>query len=161
LPYKIYNTSKRKKMKTKTFFKSILAAVLIMAFISCKKSDTTKPAGTLNGTWTTNNWSGVNGNVCTWAVSTDATTGTITQLGSQTANFSVGDQLYSSIGASSTDTYNATGKYTYGVNNAQSATRPCTLTLSNNNMTLTANYPPITTGVNTGFGTIIYVFQKQ
>ena len=148
-------------MKTNILFKSILAAIFIMAFISCKKSDTTRQASTLNGTWAINDWSGVNGNVCVWVVSSDATTGTITQLGSQTGNFSVGDQLYSSITASGTGTYNATGKYTYGVNNAQSSTRPCTLTLSNNNMTLTAYYPPITSGVNAGFIEIIYVFQKQ
>ncbi len=148
-------------MKTKTLLKSIFAAILILAFISCKKSDTAKQSTGLSGTWSANNWSGVNGNVCTWIVSADATTGTITQLGSQTGNFSVGDQLYSSITASGTGTYNATGKYTYGVNNAQSSTRPCTLTLSNNNNTLTANYPPITSGLNTGFGTIIYIFQRQ
>lgn len=148
------------KMKTKTFFKSFLAAILLMAFISCKKSDTTKQASSLNGTWSTTNWGGVSANVCTWMVSSNATTGVITQLGSQPFNFSVGDQLYSNITASGTGTYNATGKYTYGVNNAQSATRPCTLTL-NNSTTLTADYPPITSGVNAGFGEIIYVFQKQ
>ncbi len=148
-------------MKTKTLFKSILAAILIMAFISCKKSDTTKPAGTVSGTWTTTIWGGINGNVCTWNAGANATTGTITKLGSQTFNFSVGDQLYSSITASGTGIYNATGKYTYGANNAQSGTRPCTLTLSNNNNTLTADYPPITSGVNTGFGEIIYIFQRQ
>jgi hypothetical protein len=147
-------------MKTKTLFKSILAAILILAFISCKKSDTTKQTGTLSGTWTTTSWGGVNGNVCTWTTSTDISTGTITQLGSQTFNFAVGDQLYSNIPASG-GAYNATGKYTYGTNNSQSGTRPCTLTLSNNNNTLTANYPPITSGVNTGFGTIIYIFQRQ
>ncbi len=149
-----------RKMKTKTFFKSILPAILLMAFISCKKSDTAKQASTLDGTWSTNMWGGVSGNVCTWMVSSNATTGVITQLGSQPFNFSVGDQLYSNITSSGTGTYNATGKYTYGVNNAQSATRPCTLTL-NNSTTLTADYPPITSGVNTGFGEIIYVFQKQ
>lgn len=148
-------------MKTKTFFRSILAALLLMAFISCKKSDTAKQVGTLNGTWSTNNWSGVNGNVCTWVVSADATTGTITQLGSQTANFSVGDLLYTGITGSGSGVYNATGKYTYGANNAQSSTRPCTLTFSNNNNTLTANYPPITSGPNMGFVAIIYVFQRQ
>ncbi|HEV8083740.1 MAG TPA: hypothetical protein VGP55_11085 [Chitinophagaceae bacterium] len=147
-------------MKTKTFIVPILTAVLIMAFISCKKSNTTKQGDNLNGTWTTNNWGGVNANICTWTVSANGTTGTITQLGSQTSNFSVGDQLYTNIKVSGTGTYNATGKYTYGVNNAQSGTRPCTLTLSNNNTTLTANYPPITSGVNAGFGEIIYVFQK-
>ena len=148
-------------MKTKILFKSILAALLIMAFISCKKSDAAKQSGTLSGTWTTTNWGGVNGDVCTWTVSSDATTGTIKQLGSQTFNFSVGDQLFSDIKASSTGTYSATGKYTYGVNNAQSSTRPCTLTLSNNNNTLVADYPPITSGVNAGFVEIIYIFQKQ
>lgn len=148
-------------MKTKTLFKSILATILILAFISCKKSNTTTQAGTLSGTWTTNVWGGVSGNVCTWTVSANATTGTITQLGSQTFNFSVGDQLYSGITSSGTGTYNATGKYTYGVNNSQSSTRPCTLTLSNNNTTLTAYYPSITSGANAGFGPITYVFQKQ
>ena len=146
-------------MQTKTFFRSALLVILIITFISCKKSST-KQSGTLDGTWTTNNWGGVSGNVCTWMVSSNATTGVITQLGNQPFNFSVGDQLYSNITASGTGTYNATGKYTYGVNNAQSATRPCTLTL-NNSTTLTADYPPITSGVNAGFGEIIYVFQKQ
>ncbi|MEO6837610.1 MAG: hypothetical protein ABI185_04440 [Ginsengibacter sp.] len=148
-------------MKTKTLLKSIFAAILILAFISCKKSDTSKQATTLNGTWSTNNWSGVNGNVCTCVVSSDATTGTITQLGTQPANFSVGDQLFTNIKSSGTGSYSATGKYTYGVNNAQSSTRPCTLNLSNNNTTLVADYPPITSGVNTGFVEITYIFQKQ
>ncbi len=148
-------------MKTKTLFKSIFATILLMAFISCKKSDNATQTSSLNGTWTTTTWGGVNGNVCTWTVNSNATTGTITQLGSQTFNFSVGDQLYSGITSSGTGTYNATGKYTYGVNNAQSGSRPCTLTLSNNNTTLTANYPPITSGTNAGFGEITYVFQKQ
>ena len=148
-------------MKTKILFKSILAALLIMVFISCKKSDTAKQSGTLNGTWSTYNWSGVNGNVCTWVVSSDATTGTITQLGSQKANFSVGDLLFTNIRSAGTSSYSAIGKYTYGVNNAQSSTRPCTLNLSNNNTTLVADYPPITSGVNAGFVEIIYIFQKQ
>ncbi|MDQ2719981.1 MAG: hypothetical protein M3Z26_09535 [Bacteroidota bacterium] len=149
-------------MKTQILFKAILPAILLVTFISCKKSDTkTQNPGTLNGTWTTTNWGGVSGNVCTWTVSSNATTGLITQLGSQPFNFSTGDQLYFNIAASSAGSYTAMGKYTYGVNNAQSSTRPCTLSLSNNNSTLTADYPPITSGVNAGFGEIVYVYQKQ
>ena len=127
-------------MKTKIFFKTILAAILIMAIISCsKKSNTAQPA-TLTGTWSANNWGGVSGNICTFSVSSGSTTGIITQLGVQTFNFSVGDHLYSNITASVNGTYSATGKYTYGNGNSNVGAATATMTLQNNNTLLLVEY---------------------
>lgn len=126
-------------MKTKILFKTILAAILIMAFISCKKSDTAKPA-TLSGTWSTNNWGGITGNICTWTVGTNASAGIVSKLGSQTFNFSIGDQIYSNITAAGTGTYNAMGKYTYGAGNTNVGHAQATMTLQNNNTQLYVHY---------------------
>lgn len=126
-------------MKTKILFKTILAAILIIAFISCKKSNTAQPA-TLTGTWSASNWGGISGNICTFTVNSSDTTGIITQLGSQPFNFSVGDRIYYNITASGTGAYNATGKYTYGNGNINVGAAAATLTLQNNNKLLFVQY---------------------
>jgi len=146
-------------MKTKTFFKTILVAILVMAFISCsKKSDTAQPA-TLTGTWSASNWGGVSGNICTFTVSSSDTTAIITQLGSQPFNFSVGDHIYYNITASGTGAYNATGKYTYGNGNINVGAFTATLTLQNNNKLLLVQYSPNPAIVD--FTPPSYYFKRQ
>lgn len=144
-------------MKTKILFKTILAAILVTAFISCKKSATPQPA-TLTGTWSNNIWYNVSGNICTFSVAPNATTGIITQLGSQPFNFSVGDQLFSNITAAGTGAYHAMGKYTYGAGNAQVGSTVATLTLQNNNKQLYVQYSP---DDSTGITPPNYIYKRQ
>lgn len=141
-------------MKFKLFF----LILFIIAFLSCKKSISPTPAVStdpLNGTWTISAWGGVNGNVLKFIANTDLKAGVVTQVGSQSFGFAVGDQLFSNIVTSGTYTY--TGKYTYGTNNTTSGTRACVLSLQNSNTQLTADYPAL----NSSFPEIIYVYQKQ
>jgi len=145
-------------MKTKTSFIAILAAILVMAFISCsKKSNTAQPA-TLTGTWSASNWGGISGNICTFTVSSSDTAGIITQLGGQPFNFSIGDHIYNNITASGTDTYNATGKYTYGNGNINVGAAAATLTLQNSNKLLFVQYSQ---DPATGITPPSYYFNRQ
>src|SRR5665213_332422 len=145
-------------MKTKTSFIAILAAILVMAFISCsKKSNTAQPA-TLTGTWSASNWGGISGNICTFTVSSSDTAGIITQLGGQPFNFSIGDHIYYNITASGTGTYNATGKYTYGNGNINVGAAAATLTLQNSNKLLSVQYSQ---DPATGITPPSYYFNRQ
>jgi hypothetical protein len=145
-------------MKTKTLFKSIFAAMLIMAFISCKKSDTAKQAGTIAGTWGTTIWGGSNGDIMNFVINSAGTTGNITQLGTPTFGFSVGDVIYASIAATGTGTYSSTGTYHYGPNGQSMGQASATLTLQNNNTVLYVHYAQ---DASTGITPPDYYYQKQ
>ncbi len=145
-------------MKTKTFFKSILAAILIMAFISCKKSDTKTQTGTIAGTWKTTVWGGQSGNIMEFVINSSGTTGNITQLGIQPSGFSVGDVLYASIASSGSGTYNSTGSYHWGTNNSVVGHASCVLTLQSNNTVLYVHYAQ---DAATGITPPDYYYQKQ
>ncbi len=145
-------------MRTKFF---MIAVGAIMLIASCKKSDTQSGTAdalaSLNGSWYTSAWGGVNNNSLTFVISSSAATGVITQIGSQTFNFAVGDMLLQNITAGSNGTYNCIGKYTYGTNNQSTSTRAAVLTLQNNNTQLTVDYPAL----NASFPEIVYVYQKH
>lgn len=145
-------------MKTKTFFKSILAAILIMAFISCKKSDTKTQAGTIAGTWETTAWGQQSGNIMKFVINSGGTMGNITELGTQPYGFSVGDVIYTSIASTGTGTYSSIGTYRYGTNNSLIGHTSATLTLQNNNTVLYAHY---TQDAGTGITPPDYYYQKQ
>ncbi len=147
-----------RKMKTKTFFRSILPAILIMAFISCKKSDTAKQTGTIEGTWKTSAWGQTSGDIMEFIVSSGGNTGTITQLGTPSYGFSVGDVIYTSITTTGTGTYSSTGAYRYGPNNSLIGHATATFTLQNNNTVLYAHYAQ---DAGTGITPPDYYYQKQ
>ncbi len=147
-----------KKMKTKTFFKSIVAAILIMAFISCKKSDTKTQAGTITGTWQTTAWGQTSGNILEFVINSSGTTGNITKLGSQPYAFSVGDVIYASIATTGTGTYSSIGTYRYGTNNSVVGHASATLTLQNNNTVLYVHYAQ---DAGTGITPPDYYYEKQ
>lgn len=154
-------SNKKPPIKTKTtILKPLFFTLLIITFLSCKKSTTTNPVtntGPLNGTWAVSAWGGVNGNPLAFVANTTPKTGVVTQVGSQPFGFAVGDQLFSNITVSGTGTYTCTGKYTYGANNSTSGTRAANLSLQNNGTQLTADYPAI----SSSFPEIIYIYQKQ
>jgi hypothetical protein len=145
-------------MKTKTFLKSILAAVLIMAFISCKKSDaTTQSSSTIEGTWETTSWGGQSGNIMKFVINSGGTTGNISQLGVQPSGFSVGDVLYASISSTGSGTYSSTGSYHWGTNNSVVGHASCIITLQNN----TTLYVHYAQDPATGITPPDYYYQKQ
>lgn len=147
-------------MKTKTFLKTILGALLLMAFISCKKSETAKQSsGSIAGTWQTTIWGGTNGDVMNFIINSGGTTGNITQLGTPTFGFSVGDVLYTSIAnGGTTGSYTSTGTYHYGPNGQLIGHAAAVLTLQNNNTVLYAHYA---TDPATGITPPDYYYQKQ
>ena len=144
----------------KNFYKAILIFAFSGMVASCSKKNDAKPATTNNlstvaTSWTTSAWGGVDGNPLNFTIDANTAVGTITYIGQEPFNFSVGDQLYTKITANSDGTFSATGKYTYGQNNANSSTRGCTLSLQNSGNQLTAYYPAIT-----GFPALTYIYQK-
>ena len=146
-------------MKTTSFFKTIFLALLLVSVFSCTKDNSTKVTNNLtviSGSWTVSAWGGINGNPLTFSIDATAATGTVTQVGSQPFGFAIGDQLLTNIVYSSSGSYNATGKYTYGPNNATSGTRAAIITLQNSNTQLTIDYPAL----NSSFPEITYVYQK-
>ena len=146
-------------MKTKTFLTSILAAILLMAFISCKKSDAAKQSsGTIAGTWETTSWGGQSGNIMKFVINTGGTTGNISELGIQPSGFSVGDVLYASISSTGSGTYSSTGSYHWGTNNSVVGHASCIITLQNNNTVLYVHYAQ---DAATGITPPDYYYQKQ
>jgi len=147
----------------KIIYKSLLLLFIAtsVTFSSCKKSGTTPKTNNgnldaLSGPWEITAWGGVQGNILNFTVDATAATGTITQVGTQPFGYAVGDKLFTSIIYNSPGRYNATGKFTYGTNNASSKTRAVILTLQNNNTQVTIDYPAI----DADFPEIIYIFQK-
>ncbi|RZJ77391.1 MAG: hypothetical protein EOO20_28900 [Chryseobacterium sp.] len=84
-------------------------------------------------------------------------TGVITEIGSSSFGFAVGDEIYRAIGKTGTGTYTALGKYTYGPGNQSSGYRNSILELQNNNTQLKVTQPAL----NASFPEIIYIYQKQ
>ena len=143
----------------KNLYKTLLIVALSSVLASCSKKSDTKPAtsnlSTVAAEWTTSAWGGVDGNPLNFTIDANTAIGTITYIGQEPFNFSVGDQLYTKITANSDGTFSATGKFTYGQNNATSSTRGCTLSVQNSGTQLTAYYPAIT-----GFPELTYIYQK-
>lgn len=147
-------------MKKNTLLTLLSAVLLGITIFSCSKSKDVKPTpnplAALVATWSVSVWGGVQNNPLTFSISSNATTAVITQVGSQPFNFAVGDQLYSSIAASGTNSWTCMGKYTYGVNNATVAQRPAVMSLQNGGTELEVDYP-----ANNGFAALTYFYQKQ
>ena len=114
--------------------------MLIMDFISRKKSDTKTQAGTISGTWQTTAWGQESGNIMGFVINPSGTIGNITQLGTQPYGFSVGDVIYTSITSTGTGTYSSTGSYHWGTNNSVVGHASCVLTLQSNNTVLYVHY---------------------
>jgi hypothetical protein len=144
------------KKHYKTLF--MILALSCMLVACSKKKDDPKPTSDLTAiatNWTTSAWGGVDNNALNFTIDGTTGIGTITNLGQEKFNFAIGDHLYFNIKANADGTYSAQGKFTYGINNASSSTRGCTLSLQNNGKQLTAYYPAIT-----GFPQLTYIYQQ-
>lgn len=143
--------------------KKYIAIIALAALVcSCKKSKSDQQQqgnnlGALNATWVNSSWGGVSGDVIKFTISTDATSGTITQLGTPAYGYSVNEVIFTGITPAGSGTYNCMGEYRYGTNYTTVGTRNAVMTLQNSNSQLTVDYPAI----NASFPEIIYVYQKQ
>lgn len=106
-------------MKTKNIFSiSLLAIVLLIASVSCKKSSdiVDKKVDGLNGLWRTTVFGGENDTLIV-SINTTAANGTITYINKKAVEdtkFAVNDILFTSIKSTGNSTYTATGAYSYG-----------------------------------------------
>ncbi len=147
-------------MKTKTLIlRSCIALLIVATVLSCKKSsDQKNNSGALIATWGTTVWGGTNGDIMNFVINSGGNAGNITQLGTPTFGFSVGDVIYASIAVTGTGTYSSTGTYRYGPNGQSIGHASATLTLQNNNTVLYVHYAQ---DAGTGITPPDYYYQKQ
>lgn len=147
-------------MKKKNFIYGLCIALMILPSIfSCKKSkNPVNNSGGLIATWETTAWGQTSGDIMKFVINSGGTTGNITQLGTPTYGFSVGDVIYSSITSVSTGTYSSTGTYRYGPNNQSVGQASAILTLQNSNTVLYVHYA---LDASTGITPPDYYYQKQ
>lgn len=138
-----------------------LLGICIVLSACSKKSNPTPPStnnfGGLNATWETTTWGGIANDDLSFVISSSGTDGVVSAVGSPSYNFAVGDKIFTNLVKNANGTFSGMGKYTYGVNSVNSATRAANITLQNNNTQITVDYPEI----DSDFPEVIYVYQKQ
>jgi hypothetical protein len=145
----------------KTIYKTPILMMLAIAVLisSCGKKDSPTPLSTdislVAGTWTTNYWGNVQGNVLTFSVDKNTTNATVTSISGNGYGFAAGDLIYSTIKPNADGTFSCGASYS--PTGSGLSTRNATMSLQNSNTQLTVYYPAI----NSSFPAITYIFTRQ